>query len=484
MSQENKRIEVSFEHAHDQFWWTVQDKESLNNRQYFRLYNNRVRVLKQKILETAREVIDKDVSFTSLSDVKPNTPVLICGVTIKKCKNMVSVMEEFKKPQCEDEDELWEQEDAEEEAELNAENPFAKVTSLCCPQDSVELEDDKQRIPLTGPEINKDHYVTGNVMGFFGFKNNTEDFVVEKVIRPKLPEQKPWPKKVKDSYIMFISGFNLNAQISKNEWKMAAFAQLSEFLQGNSLDMKQCDLAQKVARVLFVGDTLRLSSQDYTRYTVTRIGQKQSFEPHGLEQLDRLMEEMTVTCPVTLMPGLNDICSGLLPQQPMLRKAFLRNNKHSEANFNLVTNPYGFVYDGVKFLGMSGQNMDDMLRYTQGRSVIELMTDLLEHSHICPTCPSTADGYPYLNRDPLLITEIPHVFFVGNQDKFASEMVTLSNGAKVQILVLPRFSQTHEVHLFNPKTLETVPFEVFVDEDLIEKTHFYANSQSEEMEVD
>ncbi|CAD5225168.1 unnamed protein product [Bursaphelenchus xylophilus] len=485
MSQENQRIKVPFEHRFDQFYYEEEDRQAdLQNRQYFRYYDSRVQALKGRILARAREEVDKSIKITPLSKLVPNRPALICGVTIKRCKNRPSVFDEFKKQDFDDEDELWDLEDAEEEAELNAENPYARVETLCSSADTLEIEDDKQRLPLVGADINKDHFVTGNILGFYGAKDANEDFVVEKVICPQLAPQIPWPSKVSDSYIMFISGFNLNAQIAKNEWKMAAFHQLADFLQGNSLDPQQCDLGKKVGRVIFVGDTVRISTKDYTRYMVTKLGQSQTYEPNGLEQLDRLLEDMTMTVPVTLMPGPNDICDALWPQRPILKKSLLRNKKYY-SNCDTVTNPYSFDYDGVRFLGSSGQNIDDMIRYTKGKSTIELMKDLLEKSHLCPTCPDTIDGHPYVGKDPLVIKETPHVFFVGNQPKFASEMVKLSDGCKVLMLSLPRFSQTHEVYLFNPKTLETLPFEVFIDEELIERTHFDPDDDEvQEMDVD
>ena len=78
---------------------------------------------------------------------------------------------------------------------------------------------------------------------------------------------------------------------------------------------------------------------------------------------------------VTIMPGLNDISSTFLPQQPISKymfthiKSLITDNK----NIVLATNPHSFTLSGINFLGMNGQDMrmhadfkDDieMLEYT------------------------------------------------------------------------------------------------------------------------
>lgn len=32
--------------------------------------------------------------------------------------------------------------------------------------------------------------------------------------------------------------------------------------------------------------------------------------------------------------------------------------------------------------------------------------------------------YPFMNIDPFIMNKAPHIYFVGNQDKFATELVT------------------------------------------------------------
>lgn len=43
---------------------------------------------------------------------------------------------------------------------------------------------------------------------------------------------------------------------------------------------------------------------------------------------------------------------------------------------------------------------------------------------MAPTAPDTLGAYPQQEQDPFVIEEAPHVFFAGNQDKFAVEKLT------------------------------------------------------------
>jgi DNA polymerase delta subunit 2 len=171
------------------------------------------------------------------------------------------------------------------------------------------------------------------------------------------------------------------------------------------------------------------------------------------------------------MSGPNDICDPMLPQQPMIVRAFDKCYRFGNEMFKLVTNPYSFEVDGVQFLGTSGnflknclyiyflgQNVHDLLKYTRGHPPLEIMRQFIEASYLFPTCPDTLDGFPIQNQDPFIIEEIPHVFFAGNQNDFEVEKCTFENGARTLLMALPKFSQKQEAVLLNIKTLETQVF--------------------------
>ncbi len=83
-----------------------------------------------------------------------------------------------------------------------------------------------------------------------------------------------------------------------------------------------------------------------------------------------------------------------------------------------VTNPHEFTVDGVHMLGTSGQNVDDVAKYSSHQDGLQTLRSCLEWAHLAPTGPDTLTIYPFKNLDPFILNQAPHVMFVGNQSKF------------------------------------------------------------------
>lgn len=74
--------------------------------------------------------------------------------------------------------------------------------------------------------------------------------------------------------------------------------------------------------------------------------------------------------------------------------------------------------------------------------------------------------YPFQEKDPFVIEECPHVFFVGNQPKFDSTVIMGYEGHEVRLIAVPKFKETGEVVLLDTDTLEVevVGFQLFGDD--------------------
>lgn len=91
---------------------------------------------------------------------------------------------------------------------------------------------------------------------------------------------------------------------------------------------------------------------------------------------------------------------------------------------------------------------------TMGMSDLELMEQCLRHGHIAPTVPDTLDGFPFQGRDPLVIEEIPHVFFAGNRPEVCDATVNFEDGQRTKLMTIPSFAHTKTAVLLNLRTLE------------------------------
>ena len=88
-----------------------------------------------------------------------------------------------------------------------------------------------------------------------------------------------------------------------------------------------------------------------------------------------------------------------------------------------VTNPHDFEVDGVSFLGTSGQNVEDIDRYSTDEDRLEMLDHVLQWGHLAPTAPDTLTAYSFKDKDPFVIESAPHVLFTGNQPEFKTKLV-------------------------------------------------------------
>ena len=89
-----------------------------------------------------------------------------------------------------------------------------------------------------------------------------------------------------------------------------------------------------------------------------------------------------------------------------------------------MTNPHEFEVDSISFLGTSGQNIDDIYKYSVEENRLTLLHKVLEWGHLVPTAPDTLTCYPLSDSDPFILESAPHVFFVGNQPSYSSQIIT------------------------------------------------------------
>ena len=198
--------------------------------------------------------------------------------------------------------------------------------------------------------------------------------------------------------------------------------------------------------------------------TTNNYGSKNisKYNAESLKQLDIFLKDILVSLPVAVMPGDHDPAEVCLPQQA-LHKMLFRTNKALLGSDRLIrtTNPQWMEVNGVRMLGTSGQNVDDVMRYipdTNGSispTSIQVMESNIKWQNFAPTCPDTLYCYPYDNYDPFIFAEeLPHVYFVGNQKKYDFKKLAYE-GKTVSLISVPNFKESGEIVLLDLNTLET-----------------------------
>uniref|UniRef100_A0A914KVY8 DNA polymerase delta small subunit n=1 Tax=Meloidogyne incognita TaxID=6306 RepID=A0A914KVY8_MELIC len=418
-----------------------EDCNKFHSRQFFYIYRARVEQLRERIIKNARKILSNEsLTSTTIDYQKENNNVFLVGIVFKKMKFRQSVLYEFA-----------------DDSNLKLKYTKKDDDNLVDESDLLELENNQQLIKLIG-NIDKHSLVTGDVIGVYGSQARMDDtFKVEMMILPDLPPQIPLPIIEKDCYIAFISGISLAGGSEKTAKTIQALNRFQKWVN-NELTLESHentdDIVKNLIRLVIAGDFAQLNLIEIQRQKVAAIGLEYESNLDCFTGLDTFICSLLEKLSIDVMPGANDPTQCLIPQQPIPRYVFTGADEKKYSNFQTVTNPYRFSLGGLQFVGTSGQNLNDLARLTSPSGELDKMQRTLNMSNLFPTVPDTLSGFPFSTRDPLILEQLPHVYFCGNQNNFGQKLIEYDDGKRCLILTIPRFCETFEVALLNLRTLE------------------------------
>lgn len=334
-------------------------------------------------------------------------------------------------------------------------------TRFTQPEDRVVLEDEGARVTLTGTGIDPGSCVTGLVAAVRGVVLSSGEFEVRDVCYAGMAPQPPLPSDITgatDKYVAFVSGLSLGAANAK----LLPLQLLVDYCTGALGSMAEQNTASHIVRVVIAGGLLD-GSPALSQPTAYSSARQQASALAPVREADVRLTELASALPLDVMPGAADPSNYSLPQQPLHRCLFPGAGRFS--TLSRCTNPHDFELDGVRILGTSGQNVDDVARYSDLDDAVEIMERLLMWRHLIPTAPDTLAAYPFYDADPFIIKETPHVLFAGGQPRFGTKLVESEAGHKVRIIAVPDFSKSGAMILVNLKSLAVHPIYFEVDED-------------------
>uniref|UniRef100_A0A9I9EAC7 DNA polymerase delta small subunit n=1 Tax=Cucumis melo TaxID=3656 RepID=A0A9I9EAC7_CUCME len=365
--------------------------------------------------------------------------------------------------------------------------PLVKPHNFMHPDDHLVLEDESGRVKLSGDVLLPSVYVTGIVLALHGKETSVGDFLVLDILEADLPPQIERPlisncepkllycalgeglemddgyhlinsTKIQmhageDKYVIFVSGLSIGSSISNP----LQFQLLVDHITGHLGDEKEQGIAAQIVHVVICGNSVEIPrgilngqeslisvaeeglfvkvvSNDVSDYRffvdacMMYFGQHLSAKDQTkltepLKELDIQLNQLAAGLPVDIMPGSSDPANFSLPQQ-------VKSLQPRTPTFH------------SRFLGTSGQNVDDLEKYSEAKDKLEFMERTLRWRHLAPTAPNTLGCYPFTDRDPFLIESCPHVYFIGNQDKFDTRLIKGAEGQMVRLIAIPRFCET------------------------------------------
>lgn len=433
MSQEYiQRASVKYKDLCDQFCM----KEKIFALQYYSYYMARLAAMYGLVRDSALQSWGTDARIVGLSDLSQlenGEKVVIIGILFKHMQLQPTVLKEI--------------------SEDNQLIPQPLRDRYIDDQDYLILQAERESIKLTGNSSVHSH-LTGIVMGLLGYvSGEAKEFVVEDYCYPILPIRSSTLLCKQDKYVLLISGLGFAPDSYYDI--VGARNMLFEFLSG--LINEEIDKAAKIVRMIVAGNMLsrdlRSREEEADKKSNRKPWEKKSkaFTVDSVKIVDDFIAELSKSIHIDIMPGETDPTCLLLPQEP-IHPCILPKSCISSA-VRCVTNPYQASFDGVIFLGSSGQNVDNIRQYTELDDPITILEKTLTWRHMAPSAPDTLQCYPSPDKDPFIIQQLPHVYFVGNQKRFAMKTRKIGLDTSVKFISVPDFESTLQAVLVNLKDL-------------------------------
>ncbi|KAL6522390.1 DNA polymerase delta subunit 2 [Orobanche minor] len=371
-------------------------KEMYRGQQYSQIYFARLHLMRT-LLYSLLPTWKPHLPSCTVLGLEKGKECIIVGTLYKHMKLKPSVLDEYSK-------------------ERTA-SPLVKPHNFIHSDDYIVLEDESGRVKLRGTCLLPSVYVTGIVVAVHGKETDAGDFMVEDIFEAGLPPQIKLPlNSGEDKFVVFVSGLSVGSS-SANPLHFQLFV---DHVTGHLGDEKEQGVAAQIVQVVIAGNSVEVPRGLLNGQNLGSKDQSKLSAP--IKELDILLTQVAAGIPLDIMPGTNDPANFSLPQQV--------------------------------FLGTSGQNIDDLAIYSDAESKLAFLERTLRWRHIAPTTPNTLGCYPFTDRDPFFVEKCPHVYFVGNQEKYETSLIEGSEGQVVRLICIPRFAETGTAVVLNLRNLE------------------------------
>lgn len=450
------------------------------DKQYFPYYNARLKQMKAALVVNAKQTWPNlpILSLTSLAETVDNKneneetegnnedvemeheETVIIGTLFKKMPRQPNILKEL---------------DDEKKLEGNLDELQQQaISNFVSANDKLYLQEDDESIELKGA-IDIDNLCTGVCLAVKGKLNpNGSGFIVEETCFALIENEEhelattsvdrslPLP----DLYVCLASGLGFSRNMSKNSELVQSLNMLFDLLTGNlpistqkpiiSLIVAGNGLGRKAKAEEVPIDSTGADAGGASNAQAAWNKASQVYSNDAIKLFDKFLANVGQYIHVQVMPGEYDPSLHLWPQQPLHPCLFPR--AYPLDTVRSVTNPHRARYFGADFLGASGQNVDSIRSCTRLTDTIDIMRLLMEWSHVSPATPDILHGYPFLERDPLVLNSYPDLFFVGNQPDFSLGTFHSAQGKQVKLVSVPTFEDKMLVVLVNLRNLECEMF--------------------------
>ena len=266
---------------------------------------------------------------------------------------------------------------------------------------------------------------------------------------------------IEKNYILFISNLKIGFPQNELGFNESIITLLIDFIQNrNNIELKEN--SDKIKRIILLGSSLDTNEKELEKKIIMNHSTPSSQEINknildSYIALNKFLNYISNYIYVDLMPSSDSNDDLFYPQNPLNKLLFSENiKKINNHTLNLVSNPYFFKMKLSKeneykfFIGTSGENINIIKQYSCFENKINIMKKNMEWRHLCPFSPAYLNLYSPDNKsDPLLIQELPDVYFVSSDEtEFKYEKIFINN-KPIILMSLPDFSKSSKAVLFN-----------------------------------
>lgn len=407
--------------------------------QYNDYYCSRIKTIRPRLMERA-QLKWQEVEIVSLRNLgdKEGKTVCIIGTLFKHMPLQPSILKEI--------------------SEDNQLMPQPYLNVYTSENDVLWLQDEEEGIELIG-DITAGDYLTGIPLALTGKgENDASKFRVIDVCFADLPLQIERPLLNEDKYVVIISGLGFSPSLTKTSAQFQYLDRFCSFVMGKTSEENAINAAS-IVHVIIAGNCISEFKDDVQEEDPNEAWSNKNKASKAsmlsFDLFDEYVRDIALFVDVDVMPGDKDLTNQLWPQQPLHPCTLPKSGNLS--SLSCTTNPYCASFDGITFLGTSGQNVKYTQKFSNLKEPIDIMKKTLEWSHLAPSAPDNLPSYPFTDRDPFVIQKCPDVYFVGNQDHFNTLEYEGPDSQKVTLVLVPSFEVDPVCVLINLKTLRCEP---------------------------
>jgi len=372
--------------------------QNVYQRQYSHVYAQRLTMLKPRCLTAVPSNVPR---VSRVLDLRQDSPGVVVGTLVKECQD---IKEEPMYP-----------------------------NKVCRASDVLYLEDESGRVTLETSELYE--WPTGVVVAVEGVVKEGGVLHVDKFYTPTVAPaplvegetKSPSNNTETAPHVLLISGLNCAAP---------GVCSLTRDMLLGYLEGELTEDASKVCRVIVAGNSAAPSAE-------------------AVKELDGWIAQVCAAgIPISLIPGEQDPSTANWPQRPFHSSLLKYGGSFVDKSLlSRTPNPIACGLGDKYIIGTDGRNVSDLKKHVLTDSELEALKFTLKCGHVCPTGPSSVPTVPSGETDPMVLEETPHLYFAGNCEAFATDLVE-EGDLKTRVVCVPKFSETGEAVLVNLDTLD------------------------------